>query len=468
MEFDERELSCVDVDGYANILLIGVDARDINNFDNTRADAIIIASIEEETGKVHLTSIYRDTYLKSGSSTFYDKITHSFSYGGIKETIKTINQALDLNITQYVVFNFKAVADVVDSLEGIELDIEEYEIDELNKYAKETAKIIGSETPAPISKAGKQTLSGCQAVSYGRIRKGVGDDFKRTDRMRTVVHVLLEKVREIGIKDKDKLINIAVPQIKTNLSTNDVLALAFNIGKYHIDESSGFPYTLTTGYLNEVSYVFPANLYDDVVTLHEKVFNQKDYVPSDLVLEMSNRILGDIGSANSQQVVNVEEYYSNPYNQPDILQADVGEPIEIPVYAPEEETIEEAVETGEEQPQEETPQDIPSEEGTEEPSEEGEGQGTEEEPSSEGETPAEEGSEYVEPSDGENSGESGEGESEPVYEEESSGEGESWDDGGESTEPEVVDYVEPEPSSDYVEEPPVEETPIDEGAEQEG
>ena len=336
VEFDERELSCVDVDGYANILLIGIDARDINNPDGSRGDAIIIASIEEETGKISLTSIYRDTYLKLGGNDFYDKITHSFSYGGAKAMIKTINEAMDLNISKYVMFNFKAVSDVVDALGGLELNIEDYEINELNKYANETANIIGAKMPRDISKPGKQKLVGPQVVSYGRIRKGVGDDFKRADRMRIVIAELLKRVRTLSLKEMDGLVNLAVPQIQTNLSTNDVLALAMHMSKYHIGESTGFPYTLSTGYLNDVSYVFPNNLYDDVVALHEKVFNQKSYAPSERVIEMSNQIRVDIGIANNQTEVNVDEYYQNPYEQPDLLQSDVGAPIEIPDYSAEE------------------------------------------------------------------------------------------------------------------------------------
>ena len=387
VEFDERELSCVDVDGYANILLIGIDARDINNSDGSRGDAIIIASVEEETGKISLTSIYRDTYLKLGGNNFYDKITHSFSYGGAKAMIKTINEAMDLNINKYVMFNFKAVSDVVDALGGLELNIEDYEINELNKYASETADIIGAKMPRDISKPGKQTLVGPQVVSYGRIRKGVGDDFKRADRMRTVIAELLKRVKTLSLKEMDGLVNLAVPQIQTNLSTNDVLALAMHMGKYHIGESTGFPYTLSTGYLNEVSYVFPNNLYDDVVAFHEKVFNQENYGPSEKVIEMSNRIRSDIGVANNQTEVNVAEYYQNPYEQPDLLQSDVGEPIEVPDYSDveywEDETEEQEYygegqeyqgegEAGTESQEEYIPEEIPQE-GTESAAEGGEG-----------------------------------------------------------------------------------------------
>ena len=110
--------------------------------------------------------------------------------------MKTVNQALDLNIKKYVLFNFKAVSDVVEEVDGINIDVKDYEIDELNKYTYETALIIGTENYNMVSEAGPQKLTGPQAVAYGRIRKGVGDDFKRTERMRTVIKKLLTKVKK--------------------------------------------------------------------------------------------------------------------------------------------------------------------------------------------------------------------------------------------------------------------------------
>ena len=230
MNLDDRELSCVDIDGYINVLLLGVDARDMSDLKDCRTDAIMIASIKEETGEVHLTSIYRDTYLKMGGKNFYDKITHAFVNGGPKTTVKAINQALDLNIDKFVVFNFKAVADVVDGVGGINLDIEDYEIQQLNKYTIETADNIGKKKYNLVEEAGKQKIEGVQAVSYGRIRYGVGDDFKRTERMRIVLEKSLNKVKKMKFTKLDKLIDKIMPQVKTNLSNMDIITLAWKVG----------------------------------------------------------------------------------------------------------------------------------------------------------------------------------------------------------------------------------------------
>lgn len=318
--YTDKELSCVDVDGYVNILLIGIDSRDISDYKDARADAIIIASIEEKTGKVYLTSIYRDTYLKLGDENYYDKINHAFANGGPKEMMKTINQALDLNIKKYVLFNFKAVSDVVEEVDGINIDVQDYEIDELNKYTYETALIIGTENYNMVSEAGPQKLTGPQAVAYGRIRKGVGDDFKRTERMRTVIKKLLTKVKKQSFLKIDNLIDATMPQIRTNLSNSDILTFGYKLKDFNIKGSKGFPYTITTGYLNGTAYVFPADLENDVIELHKKVFKNKNYKPSKSVLEISAQIAYDAGLSSGQSVVDPDAVIENPTNNKDLLE----------------------------------------------------------------------------------------------------------------------------------------------------
>ncbi len=318
-KIDEAELSCVDVDGYINILLVGVDSRDLKNLEGWRADALIVASIKEETGEVFLTSIYRDTFLRMGDQGFYDKITHAFAYGGLETTIKSVNQALDLNIKDYILFNFKAVADVVDAIGGVDVYVEEYEIYELNKYTIETADNIGKKDYRLCDGEGQYTLDGAQAVSYGRIRKGVGDDFKRTERMRTIIGLILEKVKTMNVSDINKLIDTTLPQIGTSLSNRDIMLMGMNISKYSIQGSKGFPYNISTGYLNNISYVFPSDLYGDVVALHQNVFGQTDYVPSDTMIEISNMVAYYRGNSTGTMDLDVDEHNADAGNQDDIL-----------------------------------------------------------------------------------------------------------------------------------------------------
>lgn len=294
VEIDEEELSCVDVNGYINILLAGVDSRDMDmdTIQTSGGDALMIVSIKEDTGAVKITSIYRDTYLRNADTGGYMKITDIFRTGGVETTIKSINEAMDLNIKNFVAFNFKSVADLVDGVGGIELTIEDYELSQLNKYTIETAEAIGKTDYQLYERAGTQTVEGVQAVSYGRIRKGVGDDFKRTERMRIVLEQVLEKAQTLSLSKIDSLIDDLMPEFMTNLSNSDIILLGMKVMDFNITGSAGFPYDVTTGYLagTVTSYVFPTKWLDNVKEMHAELFDQTDYVPSDTVVEIANQL----------------------------------------------------------------------------------------------------------------------------------------------------------------------------------
>ena len=301
VKLDEKELSCVDVDGYINILLLGVDSRDMEDIQGSGADAIMILSIKEETGEVKLMSVYRDTYLKFGNTDTYGKITDANRIGGPAMMIQSLNQAMDMNISKFVVVNFKAVSDLVNAVGGITVDVQEEEIQQLNKYTVQTANNIGQKTYKLVESAGEQTIEGVQAVSYGRIRKGVGDDYKRTERMRIVLTKVFEKLKTMNIGKLDDLLDMMLPQVQTNLSNNDMLGLAMRLANFNIKSGAGWPYNVTGGLLNGISYVFPDNLAENTTKLHQEMFNQQDYVPSDTVENISATIISNISSSVTNQ-----------------------------------------------------------------------------------------------------------------------------------------------------------------------
>lgn len=301
---EDYDLSLKAVDGYYNILLLGVDSRDMDNIEGTRSDAIMVVSISEDTYDVNILSVYRDTFLKMGDKSSYEKITHACMYGGPEMTMKSLNQAMDLDISNYVVVNFNAVADLVDAVGGIEVDVQDYEIQQLNKYTIETAQNIGKKDYKLVEKAGKQTLEGVQAVSYSRIRKGVGDDFKRTERMRTVLTLTMEKMKDMSFSKLTKIIKMMTPQVQTNISKGNILGLAVRLPKYNIMGTTGWPYNVKGGMINGASVVIPSDLTSNVIQLHKEFFGQEDYKPSNTVVSISNAIIDKV---NSSVVINVTD-----------------------------------------------------------------------------------------------------------------------------------------------------------------
>ncbi|MCI8646785.1 MAG: LCP family protein [Firmicutes bacterium] len=275
---------------YRNIALLGIDARDMTDDSETRSDAMIIASVDKATNDVRLVSLYRDTYVSLGDNYGLDKMTHAYFYGGATQTLQTINRNLDLNCEEVVVVNWKSVADTVDALGGLDIEIQESEINEMNKYIKDTQKNIGG-SKKKIKKAGMQTLNGIQAVTYARIRKdSIEGDHRRNERMKIVLSAAFDKAKTLSLSRLNQIANEILPGIKTNMSTNQMMEVLLELNTYQITESKNWPYDMTDWTHNNIWYGPPVTLKRNVVKLHEEFFKQKDYEPTDTVNSISDSI----------------------------------------------------------------------------------------------------------------------------------------------------------------------------------
>ena len=281
--------------GYRNIAIFGIDSREDDYGIGNRSDCIIIASLNQETKDIKLISVYRDTYMQveSKGKQILDKVTHAYSYGGAQNAVKALNTNLDLNITEYVTVNFEAVIAAVDSMGGIKIDIDSAELKYINDYITSTSKSSGVKSNS-ITKTGRQTLDGVQAVAYSRIRYTAGGDYKRTERMRTVIEAMLTKAKTLSIGKLNNLVDTILPRVSTNIKATEILALAPSIVSFNIRESMGWPYE-TQGTRTGIYYGVPVTLESNVEKLHKEVFEQEDYVVSETVKEISNQIIKKTG-----------------------------------------------------------------------------------------------------------------------------------------------------------------------------
>lgn len=281
--------------GYRNIALLGIDSRADDYGLGNRSDCIMIASLNEKTNEVKLISVYRDTYVyveESGKKKL-DKITHAYSYGGAQNTLKSLNEVLDLNITEYVTVNFDAVIAAVDALGGVTIDIDSSELKYINDYIDATSQSSGVKS-SHITTTGKQRLDGVQAVAYSRIRYTAGGDYKRSERMRTVVEAMLNKAKTLSLGQLNDFADVILPKIKTNISSGDIWGIAPKLVSVKVSESLGWPYK-TEGITLDRWYGVPVTLESNVTRLHKEAFGQEDYEPSDTVKEMSKAIINKTG-----------------------------------------------------------------------------------------------------------------------------------------------------------------------------
>ena len=262
---------------YRNIAIFGIDSREDTYSRGNRSDCIIIASINNKTKEVKLVSVYRDTYVQIEGHGL-DKITHAYSFGEAPLAIKTLNTNLDLNVKEFVTVNFDSVKEIIDNIGGISMQITDEEV---------------SHIPG-ITKAGTYNLTGEQALAYARIRHATGGDYKRTERMRDVLTAVANKVKTFNISQLNTFVDKTLPRVYTNITANDIFSLLPSVTSYKITDSIGWPYE-TKGITMDRWYGIPITLESNVIQLHNKVFDEQDYTPSETIKKISNDIVAKTG-----------------------------------------------------------------------------------------------------------------------------------------------------------------------------
>ncbi len=275
--------------GYTNIALFGLDNREVGKYTSGNSDTIMIASINNDTKKVKLVSVYRDTFLNVKDDT-YRKINAAYALGGPKGAIAALNKNLNLDIVDYVSVDFGAVVDAVDLLDGIELELTNQEVQIMNdNYIDEINKVT-NHSSSKLSGGGTYTVDGVQALAYCRIRYTAGDDFKRTERQRTVLTKMIEKAKGSSLTTIGGMIDSMMDEISTSLTSKDLLKLAGDVMGYDLAGTHGWPFELCTGnYGSQSSLVVPTDLETNVKELHEYLFDEKNNV-SNTVTGLSDYI----------------------------------------------------------------------------------------------------------------------------------------------------------------------------------
>ncbi|WP_343343288.1 LCP family protein [Terrisporobacter petrolearius] len=218
-----------DIDSYTekeiyNILLIGKDGIGDKT---SRADTMIILTIDNKNKALKLTSIARDTLVYIPGKG-YDKVNHSFAYGGCDLLLKTINYNFNLNLKDYAVVDFKSFVDVINVLGGVEVNIEDREVDGLNKvidacYGLEIEN--KGNNIEYITSSGNHLLNGYQALAYCRLRK-IDNCFYRDGRQRKVLESLAYKLSKVSVFKYPELIKILLKYVNVSVSPDKILDLA--------------------------------------------------------------------------------------------------------------------------------------------------------------------------------------------------------------------------------------------------
>ena len=295
--------------GYTTYALFGLDHRSRNEKLNTEnSDTIIIASINNDTKAVKLVSVYRDTLLNVKDDT-YSKANAAYALGGPAQAVNMLNTNLDLNITDYVSIDFDALVTVVDCLGGLDIPLSYAEIVHMNNYCVETAEETGkSYTPVELPEpkpedqeaiVGTYHLNGVQATSYCRIRYTASLDMGRTERQRRVIQLIVDKAKKAGLSTIFDIMDQVFPMVKTSVSKTEILKLIPAMIGYCIDETTGFPqdYKFATV---KGSVIVPTTLDSNVLKLHQFLYGNTNYTPTQDVLNKSAQIAAIVGGGQVQ------------------------------------------------------------------------------------------------------------------------------------------------------------------------
>lgn len=273
---------------YWTIAVFGVDAREGQGLGKgVHSDVIMVCNIERKTGEIKLVSIYRDTYAKI-SSKKYGKINEAYFQGGPEQAIQALNDNFDLQIDDYITFNWKAVIDAINILGGVDLEVTDKEFKYINSFITETVNETGVGS-YQLKKAGMQHLDGVQAVAYSRLRL-MDTDFQRTERQRKVIQLCMDKAKEADFAVLNNVLVTVLGQVASSFEVNDLVPLAQNVTKYKIGETTGFPFELKDMYVGKQDCVIPTTLSSNVSQLHNFLFAAENYVPSSSVESISASI----------------------------------------------------------------------------------------------------------------------------------------------------------------------------------
>jgi len=313
---------------FSTFALFGIDSSENPEKSQQRlvkgsnADVIMLAVIDNETKDVKLASIFRDTYFYRSDGTFA-KINSEATFSGTYSLMQMLNKNYDLDIDGYVAVDWSIVANLINDLGGIELDIKENMMTvtvngETVPYINGLITQIVQSTGIPsqhIQNTGLQLCDGVQTVAYCRLRKR-DSDFMRAQRQREVISKMLVKAKAASLGTLNTMVDHVLDSTLIGASEGTAEAgqaiidyfvgMVPSITKVHIVDSQGFPFAQRTemGYMSNC--VVPINLEQNVSKLHEYLYGTQNYQCSQYVKDLSETIRVNAGFDEQFNYVGVQ------------------------------------------------------------------------------------------------------------------------------------------------------------------
>lgn len=226
-EKEDDTVQGTEVEGITNILLVGTDGTNVEK--SNRSDSVMLVTIDNKNKDIKISSIARDTYVDiPGHST--EKLTHAYAYGGIDLLKQVFEVNFNIKVDKYIAVNFVSFMDIMDEIGGVEVNVEEKDVNEINKYIDACYDYYYDRKDEIekkyITKAGKQRLNGYQALAFSRIRY-TDSAYARDNRHREVAESVYKEFLNSGAKEYQRAAEIIIENTKTNISPMEMINLGF-------------------------------------------------------------------------------------------------------------------------------------------------------------------------------------------------------------------------------------------------
>lgn len=259
----------------------GVDSRNEDKKGNS--DVVMLVRLDHDKKDAKVISVYRDTLMDTGGIT---KCNAAYAYGGAFYAVDTLEKNLDIDIRGYAAADFSSAIRIIDALGGVDIETTDEEKYYANRYVREMNELYDTSVPDITG----DHLNGTQAVAYSRVRYTEGWDFKRTERQRTVLSLVAEKIRSADKSKQEEIFAEIASNVYTNLNEDSMEKIAEALMNYDLTADQGFPVYKKGIHISGLGdCVMPTTLSDNVVWLHKYLYDE-DYVPSETVKEISGEI----------------------------------------------------------------------------------------------------------------------------------------------------------------------------------
>lgn len=211
-----------------NILIVGIDASNGTPMQGN-TDVMMLASVNKQKGSITLCSFLRDSYTyfeTSSGNGYYSKLNAAYANGGADCLVSAIENNYKILIDYFVAVDFEAFEKVIDAIGGVNLDVEKFEAEAMEKYANITGVPYGENV----------NLNGQQALLFARMRKIYATgDVQRTLNQRKVINAIIKKSRTLGLSDLNNAVQTLCQYVYTDCPTTKIVSLGSNaiMGKWY-------------------------------------------------------------------------------------------------------------------------------------------------------------------------------------------------------------------------------------------